>query len=59
MDARDPEARLGRALERLQKLATFNGPHGARLGAESEYGEAYQALVRLGRRRQLRAKYRR
>jgi hypothetical protein len=52
------ERRMDLALEKLQKLAASNAPYGTRQGAEAEYGAAYQALVRLGVRRQLRAKYR-
>lgn len=53
------EARLRQAFEALQRLATYNGPYGARTSAEQKYGEAYQALVRVGARPQVRAKYRR
>lgn len=59
MTAADAERRLDQAAERLRKLASFNGTYGARLGAEAAYGEAYQVLVRMGERRQLRRRYRR
>lgn len=49
---------MDRASERLQKLASYNGPYGARVGAEQQYGESYQELVRLSMRPQIRAKYR-
>ncbi len=52
------EAVLRQAHDRLQKLASYNGPYGARTSAEQQYGEAYQALVRAGARPQLRGKYR-
>ncbi len=52
------EREMTRAHERLQKLASFNGPYGARVGAEQQYAQAYQALVRLGLRPQIRTKYR-
>ncbi len=52
------EARLRQAHDRLQRLAGYNGPYGARTSAEQQYSEAYQALVRAGARPQLRKKYR-
>jgi protein tyrosine/serine phosphatase len=52
------ERQMDKTLERLQRMAASNAPFGARQGAENEYGQAYQVLVRLGVRRQLRAKYR-
>lgn len=52
------ERAIGTATQKLQKLASFNGPYGARVNAEQEYGQSYQDLVRLGLRPQIRAKYR-
>jgi hypothetical protein len=49
------EAELRRQYERLRKCPTM-AEGGA--GVESAYGQAYQALVRLGARPQLRKKYR-
>jgi hypothetical protein len=49
---------MNASIERLQKLAASNAPFGSRQGAESRHGEAFQVLVRLGARRQLRGKYR-
>jgi hypothetical protein len=48
----------GLAHERLQKLAGYNGPYGARASAEALYAQAYDQLAGLGLRRRLRAKYR-
>jgi hypothetical protein len=54
------ERELDNALKRLQSLAGPDvKPMGARVGAEQRYGAAYDRLVRLGRRRRLRRKYRR
>lgn len=57
-EIRDVETRLDAAIARLQKLAANNSPFGGRQGAETEYANSYQQLVRLGARPQLRAKYR-
>lgn len=58
MDELELERQLNRTHERLQKLASISGTYGARLGAEQNYAEAYQALVRAGLRPQIREKYR-
>lgn len=55
---RRAEGVLNATLERLQKLAASNAPYGAKQGAEANHAAAYQALVRLGARPQIRAKYR-
>lgn len=48
------------ALTRLKKLASAGSlPINKRGGAESVYGEAYQEMVRMGTRPQIRKKYRR
>lgn len=52
------ERALDSATDRLGRLAG-SAPLGKRRQAETIYGQAYQELVRLGARRQLRAKYRR
>jgi len=57
-DVRAAEGRMNAAYERLQKLAGSNAPLGGKQGAENSYGAAYQVLVRMGARRQLRGKYR-
>jgi hypothetical protein len=59
MDVQAAERKLEAAQARLQKLASFGAPYGHRVGAEQQYAEAYQDLVRLGARSQLRLKYRR
>lgn len=51
--------RMNRASERLIKLAGTNSPLGTRINAEQEYAEAYQEMVRQGKRPQIREKYRR
>ena len=50
--------KLDKALARLQSLAASNAPLGSRVTAETNYGQAYQELVRTGQRRQIRKKYR-
>lgn len=50
--------RLDSMLQRLQRLASDNVPHGMRVNAEQEYAIAYDELVRRGARPALRAKYR-
>lgn len=59
---KDSELRAERAMERavqkLQKLASYNGPYGGRVNAEREYAQSYQDMVSLGLRPQIRAKYR-
>lgn len=52
------ERRMDQTAERLQKLAGTNAPYGAKVTAEQNYGQAYEALARLGLRRPLRGKYR-
>ena len=49
------QAELRRQSDRLKKCPTF-GEGGQ--GVEAAYGQAYQALVRLGAAPQLRKKYR-
>jgi hypothetical protein len=52
------ESRLDTALQRLQRLASDNVPHGMRVSAEQNYAIIYDQLVRAGARPALRAKYR-
>jgi len=51
-------ARFERASERLKSLAAYNSPLGTRIAAETEYGAAYQEMVRLGLAPPLRRKWR-
>lgn len=45
-------------LSRLQRLATDSAPYGSRVGAEQNYAQAYDEMVRDGQAPKLRAKYR-
>lgn len=58
MDTTAMEEKLAAQLQRLQRLASDNVPHGMRVNAEQEYAIAYDNLVAAGKRRPLRAKYR-
>jgi hypothetical protein len=51
---------LDRALIAVRKQAESSGtaPYHARVSAERRYGQAYQNLVRAGRKPQLRTRYR-
>jgi hypothetical protein len=51
-------ANLDQALDRLQRLAAFGAPFGARVSAEIMYGQEYQRLVAAGEKPQIRKKYR-
>jgi hypothetical protein len=52
------ERELDKCFDVFRKLGGSN-PVGQRNGAEARYGDAYQLLVRLGARSQLKLKYRR
>jgi hypothetical protein len=52
------EADMEKTLARLQKLSASGAPIGMRQTAETVYAQAYQTLVRLGLRPQIRRKYR-
>jgi hypothetical protein len=52
------ERRYAVAQKRIVDLSSKRGQLSTRNGAEAEYAQAYQALVRVGLRPQIRKKYR-
>jgi hypothetical protein len=57
MTIEQAEHALDQAFRDLGRLGSVTAV-GKRRGMEAKYGQAYQALVRLGARPQIRAKYR-